>query len=425
MGPLIHRIEERQRCFFPGRVLDLANRVLKNVREQKINSALKKKDFFVRLVCDASFFLSHYLPCSSVQVAHISELERLNDSEYLGPVVLVDNDVHGGPCFCARLRLIEKKLRGLNRDRWSIEVNFDNLVAQLTHSQIEDHFSAFGELRAILLRSDPSGTAEVVFNRHMDAIKAMNHFKDNPIHGQWLTILEYKSYYQGIDYANGKLILTNLDSGITFSLLIRLFAGFGGLVAVVVHHDLAGKALGTAHVVFELWYCALEAMRHFNGASIDGRLLQIQLTTSESDLDSVTTGKLIVANLDYTISLSDISKLFSQIGILRGAAVHYYCGSAVGTAEVHFTNHSDAIKAKQHYNGFLLKGRPMQIQLATSGSDSVHSGPNKLLIELDCWVSYSHFLKIFTAFGKLRALSVINRSASSLPTHGINSSKLS
>ena len=414
LQPLFRLIEEGKRCFFPGKLLDLANLVLKNVRERKISSALwNMTTFLANGLQKAGFFLRYCLPPSSEQVAPISKVEGLNESGSSSSGVLVDSDVHGDPCFCSKVRPIEKKHLYLSRDRRPCKVVFANSVAPLTHSQIEAHFSSFGDLVATYVHSDPSrvpsGMAEVVFKRRLDAIEAMNHSKDNPIHGKQRNVWEDEGFSPSISSANGKLVLSNLDPGITFSHLNKLFAKFGDLVAVALHRDLAGKALGTAHVIFESWYCALRAMRQFNGASVDGQLLQIEITTSEPNPHSVTSGKLIIANLDSTTSHSDISKLFSQIGNICGAAVHYSLSRSFSTAEVYFVDHSDAIKAKQLYNGFLVKGRPMQVQLATSASESAYSDPNKLLMkELSCCDTYSLLLQIFSQFGKLRALSLIN-----------------
>lgn len=75
--------------------------------------------------------------------------------------------------------------------------------------------------------------------------------------------------------------------------------------------------------------------------------------------------KLKVSNLEYVVTDNDIKELFSNCGALKSFGVHYdNSGRSLGTAEVIYHRHEDALKAIETYNNVALDGKKMFIELA-------------------------------------------------------------
>jgi len=108
----------------------------------------------------------------------------------------------------------------------------------------------------------------------------------------------------------------------------------------------------------------------------DNNSNQVRGAQRTSGVNSTT--KLLISNLDYGVTTSDVQELFEDVGAVRVARVHYdENGQSLGTAEIIFERRVDAVGAQQKYNGLNLDGRPMDIRLVGGIDDGSQQQLNR------------------------------------------------
>ncbi|QCE12870.1 THO complex subunit 4 [Vigna unguiculata] len=110
-----------------------------------------------------------------------------------------------------------------------------------------------------------------------------------------------------------KLLISNLDLGVSNGDMKLLFSEEGELKRCSIHYDQNGRSKGTAEVVFTRHSDALSAIKKYNNMRLDGKPLQIELVGSSSP---------VVAPLHQNNLLGPSASLLSKGERVGGRGFH-------------------------------------------------------------------------------------------------------
>jgi len=82
--------------------------------------------------------------------------------------------------------------------------------------------------------------------------------------------------------------------------------------------------------------------------------------------------RIMLTNLDPQLTEDDCLEIFQNVGPVSRAIIHYNRdGSSQGTAEVHFANKNDALRAVDEYDAAQIDGRPMYVKVIANKAPTV------------------------------------------------------
>ncbi|KAG7698891.1 hypothetical protein KL930_002322 [Ogataea haglerorum] len=229
------------------------------------------------------FGFVHYEDSESAKAA----IENVNG------MLLNDHEVYVGPHLAKKDR--QSKMRELIANYTNVYVK--NINLNWDEDKLKETFSPFGPISSIFLSKDESGKSRgfgfVNFEKHEDAVKAVEELNNKDIDGQKLYVgraqkksermESLKHQYEAArqeqlnKYQGYNLFVKNLDDSIDDAKLEEEFKPYGTITSAKVMLDDAGKSKGFGFVCYSSPEEATKAITEMHQRMVAGKPLYVAL----------------------------------------------------------------------------------------------------------------------------------------------------
>lgn len=225
---------------------------------------------------------------------HYDNPDSANDAiESVNGMLLNDLEVYVGPHISKKDR--ESKWQELIENYTNVYVK--NISLETKEEDLRKLFEAYGNITSMYLATDEAGNSKgfafINFEKHEDAVKAVEELNDKEFEGKTLYVgraqkkrerveqlkqqyeqakQEKMSKYQGVN-----LFVKNLDDSVDDERLKEEFSPYGTITSVIVMKDETGKSKGFGFVCFSTPEEATKAINEMHQRIVESKPLYVAL----------------------------------------------------------------------------------------------------------------------------------------------------